>query len=238
MKELEDYNWFPPLLRNFQTDYIGFVVANFNIYSTFINYLNMQVDRKTVMFDLCSGSGEPAVTIFTESKNYTTLRLSDKYPNLNFSKQANIFYIDESIDVLNFKFEEGVTYTMYNAFHHFSDADKKNIIQKCNAANANMYIVEILEPTFLFLVKVLMLTTIGVLLFSPFIKPFSWQRLFFTYIIPINIITISFDGIISVLKSRSFNAYKKLYSGVNNINVLNLKKGISSLLVIELVQKS
>jgi hypothetical protein len=83
-----------------------------------------------------------------------------------------------------------------------------------------------------------MLTTIGVLLFSPFIKPFSWQRLFFTYIIPINIITISFDGIISVLKSRSFNAYKKLYSGVNNINVLNLKKGISSLLVIELVQKS
>ncbi len=237
MKELEDYNWFPPLFRNFQTDYIGFVVAKFNIYRNFIDFLNKQVHNKAVMYDLCSGSGEPAISIFSESKNYTNLRLSDKYPNLNFSKQANVLYIEESIDVLNIKFEEGITYTMYNAFHHFTDADKKNILQKCNAANANLYIVEILEPTFFFLVKVLTLTTLGVLLFNPFVKPFSWKRILFTYLIPINIVSITFDGVVSVLKSRSLSTYKKMCSDMKNVNVINLKKGISSLVVIELIQK-
>lgn len=237
MKELEDYNWFPPLFRNFQTDYIGFVVAKFNIYRSFIDYLNKQVHNKAVMYDLCSGSGEPAIGIFSESKNYTTLSLSDKYPNFNFSKQANVLYIEESIDVLNFKFEEGITYTMYNAFHHFTDVDKKNILQKCNAANANLYVVEILEPTFFFLVKVLTLTTLGVLLFNPFVKTFSWKRILFTYLIPINIISITFDGVVSVLKSRSLSTYKKMCSDMKNVNVFNLKRGISSLVVIELIQK-
>ena len=234
MKELEDYNWFPPLLRNFQTDYIGFVVAKFNIYQSFIDYLNQQKNNNSVMFDLCSGSGEPALSIFSKSKNFSSLNLSDKYPNLKYIKRENVIYIEESVDVLNMEFEKGQTYTMYNAFHHFSDEDKKLIIQKCNQANANMFIVEILEPSLFFLIKVLALTTFGVLLFNPFVKPFSWKRLLFTYIIPINIISISFDGMVSVLKSRSLKNYKELFADSKNINVFNLKRGISSLVVIEL----
>lgn len=237
MKELEDYNWFPPILRNFQTDYIGFVVAKFNIYKVFVEFLTKQNTTANSMFDLCSGSGEPAISIFLASNKFTSLQLSDKFPNQTFKSKLGINYIDESIDVLNMEFNEGVTYTMYNAFHHFTDTDKKNIIEKCNAANSNLYIVEILEPTFFFILKVLALTTFGVLLFNPFVKPFSWKRLFFTYIIPLNIITISYDGVISVLKSRSIKTYTDMFRNFENVKVFNLKKGISSLVVIELTQK-
>lgn len=234
MKELEDYNWFPPLLRNFQTDYIGFVVAKFNIYQAFIEYLKTQAYPKSIAYDLCAGSGEPACSIFSKSAVFTKLFLSDKYPNTKFITRENVIYIDESVDVLTMKFEKGITYTMFNAFHHFSDLDKHSIVQKCDQANANLFIVEILEPNVLMLLKVMTLTTFGVILFNPFVKPFSWKRLFFTYIIPINIVTISIDGIISVFKSKSLKQYKNMFTENNKVKTFHLKKGLSSLVVIEL----
>jgi hypothetical protein len=234
MKELEDYNWFPPLLRNFQTDYIGFVVAKFNIYQAFIEYLKTQDHLNSIAYDLCAGSGEPACSIFSKSGVFSKLFLSDKYPNTKFIDIENIIYVDESVDVLSMKFEHGITYTMFNAFHHFTDLEKQEIVLKCDQAKANLFIVEILEPNVWMLLKVLVLTTIGVFLFSPFIKPFSWKRLLFTYLIPINLLTISIDGMISVCKSRSLKKYKRMFADINKIKVFHLKKGISLLVVLEL----
>ncbi len=236
MKELEDFNWFPQFLRNYQTDYIGFVVSKFNIYQVFINYLKEQNIKSNVMFDLCSGSGEPAVSIFNKTSNFQQLKLSDKFPR-SFQSTSKIIYIDESIDVNEYTFIPGETYTMFNAFHHFSDDEKQKIVLNCDKAKANLFIVEILEPTLFFFLKVFTLTTIGVLLFNPFVRPFSIKRLFFTYVLPINIITITIDGIISVLKSRNVKSYIKLFTALEHVKVFRLKKGISSLLVIELVQK-
>ena len=43
-----------------------------------------------------------------------------------------------------------------------------------------------------------------------FVKPLSFARLFFTYIIPINLITVTYDGIVSVLKSKTVRHYETL----------------------------
>lgn len=234
MKELEDFNWFPAFLRNFQTDYIGFVVAKFNIYNVFVDYLNEHPLKTKKMFDLCAGSGEPAISIFKKTNNFQELILSDKFPRTDFTNQTNIMYADESIDVHTISFEEDVTYTLFNAFHHFADEVKIEMLEKCKAAKSNLFIVEILEPSLLFYLKVLVLTTFGVLLFNPFVKPFSWKRLIFTYILPINLLTITIDGMISVYKSRRLKKYQTLFSKLTNVKVFNLKRGISSLVVIEL----
>jgi hypothetical protein len=53
------------------------------------------------------------------------------------------------------------------------------------------------------LLKIIFTTTIGQIILTPFVKPFSWMRLVFTYIIPINLFTITWDGVVSVLKSES-----------------------------------
>lgn len=225
MKELEDYSWFPAVLRKFQTDYIGFVVSKFNIYEGFIEHLNKQKVKTNIQYDLCSGSGEPASTIFKKSSCFDELILTDKYPSY-----PNI----KNIDVLEAKFDDHHTYTMFNAFHHFDDQEKIKIAEKIKDANAQAYFVEILEPSFFFIIKVLFATTIGTILLSPFIKPFSFKRLFFTYIIPINIINISYDGIISVLKSRSLNQYQKLFHNDKQVEVLRIKKDIRTLIVISI----
>ena len=222
MKELEDYAWFPVMFRRFQMDFIGYVVTTFNFYDVFIQHLQKKENTSMPMFDLCSGSGEPAITIFKKSSSFTSLTLSDKFPSTPAIHQ---------LDVLNMTFEKGQCYTMFNALHHFTDEEKISILANIKASGAKAYFVEILEPSILFLLKVCGLTLVLNLFITPFIRPFSLSRLFFTYIIPINLISITYDGVVSVLKSRSLKQYQQILPA--GIEVYHLKKRLSSLVVIE-----
>lgn len=235
MKELEDFSNFPPWLRNFQTEFIGFVVVRFNIYKAFIKYIHSLSLPQQPMTDLCSGSGQPAIYIFEQSKCFSQLILTDKFPNQLQLSNPNISYLPQSVDVHEMEFQPGTCYTMFNAFHHFSNEDKLKITKKIIAAGSRGFFVEILEPTIVCLLKVLFAVTIGNLLLTPFIKPFSLKRLFFTYIIPINILTITYDGIVSVFKSGSVLHYQKLFNSFgDSIKVMKLQEGISSLIVIQI----
>ncbi len=44
---------------------------------------------------------------------------------------------------------------------------------------------------------------LGALLVTPFIRPFRWSRLVFTYVIPVLPLLIVFDGIVSCLRVYS-----------------------------------
>jgi hypothetical protein len=235
MKELEDYNWFPPVLRNFQTEFIGFAVATFNVYDVFVQHLKTLSLSVQPMTDLCSGSGEPAISIFRKSNCFSHLMLSDKYPNPLQLHDDKITYAMQRTDVLEIEFKPGTYYTMFNAFHHFGDAEKLKIAQSIQTSGSVAFFVEILEPRIVCFLKVLFLTTIGNLLLTPFIRPFSLRRLFFTYILPVNMFTIPFDGIVSVLKSRSVKQYQKLFTNYENaIEIFRLKKGLSTLIIIQI----
>ena len=186
------------------------------------------------MTDLCSGSGEPAISIFKQCGSFTRLELTDKYPAESVVSN-DIIYLQESVDVLDMAFEPGKCYTMFNAFHHFDDADKLRIIERIRTAGSRAFFAEILEPNFVFVLKILFITTIGNLLLTPFIRPFSLSRLVLTYLIPLNIFTIAYDGIVSVFKSRSVKQYRHLFAGQQGVNVFRLQKGLSSIVVIEAV---
>lgn len=235
MKELEDYNSFPVFLRNYQTDFIGFAVVKLQVYDAFVNHLHKLELAKKTTIDLCSGSGEPAITIFKESHSFSRLLLTDKYPRQLDFQDVKICYDKQSRDVVEMEFHGGANYTLFNSFHHFDDKNKLKIAREIQASGSEAFIVEILEPTFFCLLKVLLMTTIGTLLLMPFIKPFSFGRLFFTYIIPVNIFTITYDGVISVFKSRSLIDYKLLFAAQpKTIEVFRLKNGLSPLIVIHI----
>ncbi len=238
MKELEDYKRFPAWLRNFQTEFIGFVVVRLTIYSVFIKYINSRSINQQPMIDLCSGSGEAAIHIFEKSNCFSQLILSDKFPNKIAILNDKITYLSQSTDVLEMKFQPSVCYTMFNAFHHFEDEDKLKIARQIITSGSNSFFVEILEPKIICLLKVLFISTIGNILLTPLIKPFSFKRLFFTYIIPINILTITYDGIISVLKSRTVKEYRKIFIGYeDSIEVSKLRNNLSSIIVIKVEPK-
>jgi hypothetical protein len=73
------------------------------------------------------------------------------------------------------------------------------------------------------------------LVFTPFIRPLSLRRIFFTYILPVNLITITYDGIISVLKSRTADQYRSLFAEHGaSVEVTRLTEGITPLIVVHI----
>jgi hypothetical protein len=135
------------------------------------------------------------------------------------------------------EFKPGTFYTMFNAFHHFKDKEKVKIVQEIQNSGSTAFIVEILEPTIFCLLKIFFTTTIGSLVLTPFIRPFSLKRLFFTYILPVNILTITFDGIVSVLKSRSVKQYQDLFANNEHaIKIFRIKNGLTPLIAIQIIE--
>ncbi len=208
-RELEDYNWFPSLLRKYQMEYIGIMVSRMRLYDKVVDLIKDDLDKHnfTNIEDLCSGSGFPAIFVHKNiNKNKLTTTLTDKYPQ-KIETEKGVHYPQEANDISTLKISSQKYYTMYNAFHHFEAEDQKNLLQKVIKNRGNLLIVEIVQPTFLHCIIVTLASTLGVLFLFPLIKPFEWKRMLFTYIIPINILTVLIDGYISILKSKTRKEY-------------------------------
>lgn len=219
LKELEDYTWFPPLLRRYQLEYIGSLVKWLKIYKPLVPILlemKAATDFQKVI-DLCSGSGEPAIYMHQQTGNSYSTVLTDKFPP-PFATQQCVTYINESIDALHINPEPSTMYSMYNAFHHFTSAEQLQLIKKIIQSQSSIMIVEILTPSIYTCLSVLLSGTLLQWITSAFVKPFSLKRLFFTYIIPINIFTVVYDGLISVLRSKSVKQYNQLINGIYKTN--------------------
>lgn len=236
IKELEDFAWFPRILRDFQTDFVGFVSVKLGAYRSLIPPLQAVSASDSSQTDLCSGSGEPSVELFRSARCFRHLYLTDKFPNRSFQFSDEITYDTNSQDVLSMEFKNKSCYTMLNSFHHFSDIDKQKLVERFLRSENHAFIVEVLEPNLWCYIKILFLTTVGCLLLTPFIRPVSLSRLFFTYIIPVNLLTITFDGIVSVFKSRTINQYRKLFAAysTDRVKIFRLRNCMHSNLVIHI----
>ncbi len=233
IKELEDYNWFPAALRRWQLAFVGSVSIWTKLYQPLAPVLQQMINSNKIfsLQDNCSGSGRPAIYVREHLAVKIPLLLTDKYPALDFEIKPGITYSLNTVDVLEMLPSENIIYTMYNAFHHFSPVQQKALVKKMAEHNAVFLIAEILTPGWRNLVKIIFTTTFLQLLTAAFVKPFSLPRLFFTYIIPVNLFTVTYDGIISVLRSKTGKEYSDLLQHISNqsysitVNTVNNWKG-------------
>lgn len=209
LKELEDYHWFPSLFRKYQMEFIGILVSRFSLYDKVADMIKCDLAQNDIanIEDLCSGSGLPAIFVHRKINiPGLTTTLTDKYPQ-QIEMEKDICYQQEAVDIFNTEISSQKYYTMYNAFHHFESEDQKLLLQKVIKNQGNLLIVEIIQPTFLHFLQVTLASTLGVLFLCPLIRPFEWKRLFFTYIFPMNVLTVLIDGYISIIKSKSKRRY-------------------------------
>lgn len=204
--EFEDQPWFPATLRNYQTGFIGFLASHTGLYQAVPELLASAHPQCIV--DLASGSGEPAVRA-TESlrKAGVRLLLTDKYPNaaqVRLHKENNgVTYLPESLNLPKDDLPKGEVYTLFNAFHHFTPSEQLALIQKIHSSSGQLHIFEPLRKDWKTLLKVMASTLIGPLLLTPFIRPFTWSRLLWTYVLPVGIFVTFWDGAVSVLRALS-----------------------------------
>ena len=215
LKELEDYSWFPPVLRKMQLEYVGWISASLAVYRPLGKI--MEGFPSNHWIDLASGSGWPALYLKKKATDPIFFRLTDWYPN-SASKEVlkHMEYDPEPLNLLDFQPEAGQQYSMFNAFHHFTTQEQKQIITKMKEAKAGFIIAEVLEPSLLSFIQV----TLAALLVQPLsawaIRPFSFLRIATTYLVPIQLATVAWDGWLSVLKSKTLAQYQDLVRGISS----------------------
>ncbi len=122
----------------------------------------------------------------------------------------------EPLNLIEFQPESEKQYSIFNAFHHFTSEQQKQLINKMKEAKASCIIAEVLEPTWICFLQVTLAAFIVQPVTAWAIKPFSIERIITTYLIPIQLITVAWDGWLSVLKSKTVKQYKILLAEFTN----------------------
>jgi hypothetical protein len=210
--EFEDLTWFPAVIRRGQTDYLHFVISKANIYKPAAGMLKeiIKSTGKKEILDLCSGGGG-GIDLMQKNLEELTgekikITLSDKYPNIEaFEKIKNITagsidYIKEPVDVMNVSDTNGRIRTIFSAFHHFEPGNAKAILKDAVDDNVPIAIFEGASKDIKNFLGILLFTPVICLLVTPFMKPFRFSRLVFTYLIPLIPLATLWDGLVSLLR--------------------------------------
>lgn len=209
--ELEDQPWFPDLIRDLATDYLQFMESRMALHRPVVPLLAdaLRTSGADTVVDLCAGGGGPVVALkqdLAQAGVPVRFVLTDKYPNLPAFQRlsethsgieghnAPVDATDVAQDLRGFR-------TVFNAFHHFKPDDARAVLRSAVSARQPIGVFEIPERTIPIVIATMLFTPILVLLVTPFIRPFRWERLLFTYLIPLVPITCFWDGFVSQLRA-------------------------------------
>ncbi len=208
--EIEDQDWLPTSIRDALTDYLQFVINLTQPYAPIVPQLRHALeetnDRQVV--DLCSGGAGPWLSLhpgLQESVSFSVL-LTDKFPNLQAFQRADsvshgaLGFVADSIDATDVPDEIVGFRTLFSAFHHFQLTEARAILDDAIKKRQGIGVFEATHRSAL-AILLMFLTPFLVLIFTPFIRPFRWSRLLWTYAIPVVPFIVLFDGIVSCLRT-------------------------------------
>ena len=224
--EIIDQKWCPANIRDGITDFLRWFEHFTNIYRPVFPRLKrfLLEFRSERIVDLCSGSGGPWVTLyrgFNDVKEYEpTVWLTDIYPKCpafeasRSLSSGKIRFYPEPVSATSVPANLSGFRTMFSAFHHFPPQEARSILADAVRNRQAIAICEISQRHPL-TILIMCFSPFFVLLATPFIKPFRWWRLFWTYLIPVIPFAFMFDAIVSCLRTYSCKELCELTEGVD-----------------------
>jgi hypothetical protein len=221
--ELEDQAWFPATIRDLATDYLQFIQTRFRLDRAMVPFVRRALDesKATSIVDLCSGGSGPLLLLVKDlgaAGIPVRATLTDLYPNVPaFEKIAaqsdgRIRFETRPVDARNVPPDLTGLRTIFNGFHHLRPADARSVLHAAAAARQPIAIFELSERTWRTLIPIL-LTPVHVWIATPFMRPFLWRRLFWTYLLPAVPFTCFWDGIVSQLRAYTLDELRGLCEG-------------------------
>jgi hypothetical protein len=218
--EIEDEDWCPRSVRDAATDYLQFVIARTKPYAAMVPILAAALQRTGAhqVLDLCSGAAGPWFWLrpaLAERGLNVSVCLTDKYPNLGTVDHVNrladegIRYLPQPVDATRVPGELAGFRTIFTAFHHFRPADARVVLADAVRQRQGIALFEGTQNSALGLLAMLLVPPM-VLLVTPFIRPFRWSRLFWTYLIPVVPFLALFDGMVSNLRTYSVGELRQM----------------------------
>jgi hypothetical protein len=209
--EIHDQKWFPQRLRDLTTDALQFTLGVVDLYKPIVNRLRtalMETGSRSIV-DLCSGAGGPLISLSHALGQLNgvpvTIYLTDKYPHRNSldtkkSGQSTLEFVSRSVDATNIPEDLHGFRTIFSSFHHFSQVEARAILQDAVKKGEGIGIFEGAGPHAL-TVLMLFLMPFGPILLTPFIRPFRWSRLLWTYVMPV---IPFFEGLVAALPRNDY----------------------------------
>jgi len=209
--ELEDLPWWPAVVRDLATDFLHFMESRFALHRAVVPLLAdaLRSTGTSQLVDLCSGGGGPMPDVVAELRSSgieATAVLTDLYPNVSAFEHAAagsagvIRYEAVSVDAQRVPRRLPGFRTIFNAFHHFPPAAATAVLRDAWEARQPIGVFEVPQRSFLLSLP-LLLTPLYVWMATPFIRPFRWRRLVWTYLLPLVPFTCWWDGFVSQLRA-------------------------------------
>ena len=224
--EFHDQPWFPRLLRDQVTDALQLILHLGNVYQPIVNRLRRALENSgsRQILDLCSGAGGPWLWLYKafdgQGSPPVSVCLTDKYPNATAFSHANIasrnriHFHAAPVDVAEVPPELDGFRTLFASFHHFPPRQAQAILQDAVNRRQGIGIFEAPGRHIVTLLLVL-LVPLADLVVTPFLRPFRWSRLLWTYVIPVIPVVLWFDGMISCLRTYSPDELAELTDGLS-----------------------
>jgi hypothetical protein len=209
--EIEDEPWCPAPIRDAATDYLQFAERVGDAYGPVVPVLERALDRAGAsrVLDLCSGGGGPWPAIaerLARSGREVEVRLTDYYPNVPAFERASrasggrISYVAEPVDATSVPADLEGFRTLFTGFHHFEPARARAILRDAAEKRRPIAVFEVTERKAAPAAAMLLMPLV-VALATPFIRPFRWSRLFWTYVVPAVPALVTWDGLVSCLRT-------------------------------------
>lgn len=209
--EIHEQPWLPTLLRDEITDALQYGLNLFKGYVPVAPKLQRALDgtNSRSIVDLCSGGGGPWAHLSQKIHGRDgglQILLTDKFPNasavrnVTANSENQIRSYPNSVDATNVPRELKGLRTMFTSFHHFSPNEARAILQNAVDAKEGIGIFELTKRSpaaMVFIVAWAMILCAC----TPWIRPFRWSRLLWTYLVPIIPLVLLFDGIVSCLRT-------------------------------------
>lgn len=171
--------WFPKFLTTCIYEFMTWFVGKVNAAKPFMPVIEegLRYSNKLVILDKKCGAGFETVT-----------DLIDKKIERNF------------VDAQNFSGKEQGLYLSVNAFHQFKPNEAKAILTKVAQHKQPIVVVEGNNDSLWQVFGMTVIVPLTVILTAPFVKPFRFERIIFTYLIPVLPLVTFFDGFMALFK--------------------------------------
>jgi SAM-dependent methyltransferase len=223
--EISDEPWCPRGIRNAVTDYCRFVTELSGIYNAVAPLLIDALERTggRLVLDLGSGAGGPWLRLQPLLRKMgvdVTVCLSDHNPDVVAFERASrlsrhaIIYHAELVDATHVPSGLPGFRTMFSAFHHLDPDQARTTLADAAAQGEGIAVFEMGGQRNLLMLLAVLPVPVRVLLAVPFIRPFRWSTLMWTYLVPVLPIVLLFDSIVSVLRMYNIEELRDLTTGL------------------------
>jgi SAM-dependent methyltransferase len=225
--EISDEPWCPRGIRNAVTDYCRFVTELSGIYNAVAPLLIDALERTggRLVLDLGSGAGGPWLRLQPLLRKMgmdVTVCLSDHNPDVIAFERASrlsrhtIIYHAELVDATHVPSGLPGFRTMFSAFHHLDPDQARATLADAVAQGEGIAVFEMAGQRNLLMLLALLPVPVRVLLAVPFIRPFRWSTLMWTYLVPVLPIVLLFDSIVSLLRVYDSEELRGLTTGLDS----------------------